>query len=198
MTLWPVRQNPVLGKGWGRGDRVRSGDLETLIAGPCPWFPPPYKEEMGRSVSIERPISWIRFDLMGFIFHLISTFVIKQIRRDCCRRVRKFVSVPASTLGPCLPPHTLCWGTLLGTHVDVQHSLSSVPQELQSVRSLCSPQGWPRLLPWTGQEHVSIALEEVTCLLWFCPAPPFLTPGWPAWGGLGSRVSGPPCLGTGI
>lgn len=58
-TLWPVRQNPVPGKGWSRGDPVGSEDLATFIVGPCPWLPPPYKEEVGLSVSKDPSLRYV-------------------------------------------------------------------------------------------------------------------------------------------
>lgn len=83
------------GKGRGRGEQVGSAGLGTLTAGPCPWFPPPYEEEMGMLVFKSPSFRYIL--TCWVLFFTLNKTIIKQVTCECCRKIRKYISVPDDT-----------------------------------------------------------------------------------------------------
>lgn len=117
------------------------------------------------------------------LFFTLNKTIIKQVTCECCRKIRKYISVPddtpqaTSATPPPLLEHTRSTRTL----VLCAPGAPTIAVTLATSRLTVSN------LPGAGWEQVSIALEEVTCLLWSGPAWPFLTSGWLVWAGSGEQ-----------
>lgn len=141
ITLWPVRQNQMPGKGWGGGDQISFVGQGTLIVLSFPIY---------RGVSASEGPSLGDILACSVLFFPCNKIAIKQFTRGC-RNIRKcFPVAGGATPRAMSPPCLLCWNTLMCMYVAV-HTCPLCPGGPTSVVTLvCSMSALPTAPDWLG------------------------------------------------